>query len=47
MKVTVLAIILIVALSAMHQPMWAAAVAALLVVRWAFNHMFRSMRRHS
>ena len=47
MKITVVAIILIGVLSLLHQPMWAAAVAALLILRWAFGHLFRSIRRRS
>jgi hypothetical protein len=44
-KVTIGALLLIVILSAIHQPMWAAAIAALLVVYWAFGRLFRSIRR--
>ncbi|MHC5796143.1 hypothetical protein ACVXZ4_08300 [Lacisediminihabitans sp. FW035] len=45
MKTTIAGVLLILVLSVIHQPMWAAAVAALLVIRWAFRNLLRSLRR--
>jgi hypothetical protein len=45
MKITIAGLLLIVVLSAVHQPLWAAGVASLLVIRWAFRNLFRSLRR--
>jgi hypothetical protein len=45
MKLAAVALVLILVLSAFHQGVWAAAIAAIAVVIWAFRHMFRSHRR--